>query len=103
MITAHITSEKIHSTSPEAFDLFEKSRFGEKVRDRIEYSWVEALFLNIKKKLTLNHKNKEITFDKAIQIVKKTRQKNRNKTHIIRKPKRKRLRSKNGIKIRSRL
>ena len=71
MITAHITSEKIHSTSPEAFDLFEKSRFGEKVRDRIEYSWVEALFLSIKKKLTLNYKNKEITFDKAIQIVKK--------------------------------
>ncbi len=71
MINAHLTSEKIHSTSSEAFDLFEKSRFGEKVRDRIEYSWVEALFLNIKKKLTLNYKSKTINFDKAIEKAKK--------------------------------
>src|SRR3990167_8341266 len=71
MITAHISSEKIHSTSPEAFSLFEKSRFGEKVRDRIEYSWVEALFLASNNKMILNHKNKEIDFDKAINIAKK--------------------------------
>jgi hypothetical protein len=53
MITAHITSEKIHSTSSEAFSLYEKSRFGEKVRDRIEYSWIEALFLKSKFKISL--------------------------------------------------
>jgi tRNA-intron endonuclease, archaea type len=71
MITAHISSEKIHSTSSDAFSLFEKSRFGEKVRDRIEYSWVEALFLQSKSKAILNHKSKEISFDKAIAIAKK--------------------------------
>lgn len=71
MITAHITSEKIHSTSSEAFSWYEKSRFGEKVRDRVEYSWVEALFLASKGKLNLNHKNKEINFDAAINLAKK--------------------------------
>lgn len=71
MITAHISSEKIHSTSSDSFSLYEKSKFGEKVRDRIEYSWVEALFLQNKNKLTLHFKNKEIDFDKAISIAKK--------------------------------
>lgn len=71
MITAHISSEKIHSTSSDAFSLYEKSRFGEKVRDKIEYSWVEALFLASKNKIVLNHKNKEISFDEAIRIAKK--------------------------------
>ncbi|MGV8131053.1 MAG: tRNA-intron lyase [Candidatus Pacearchaeota archaeon] len=71
MITAHITSEKIHSTSSDAFSLYEKSKFGEKVRDRIEYSWIEALFLQNKKRLTLHFKNKEIDFNKAISLAKK--------------------------------
>ncbi len=71
MIIAHITSEKIHSTSSDAFSWYEKSRFGERIRDRIEYSWVEALFLANKSKLILNHKNKEISFDKAITLAKK--------------------------------
>lgn len=71
MITAHITSEKIHSTSSEAFSLYEKSRFGEKIRDRIEYSWVEALFLKNKKQLELNSKNKILTFEEAIQKARK--------------------------------
>ena len=71
MITAHITSEKIHSTSSEAFSLYEKSRFGEKVRDIIEYSWVEALFLKNKKQLELNSKNKILTFEEAIQKARK--------------------------------
>jgi tRNA-intron endonuclease len=71
MITAHITSEKIHSSSSDAFSLFEKSRFGEKIRDKVEYSWVEALFLQTKNKLQLFLKNKEVSFDKAIQLAKK--------------------------------
>lgn len=71
MIIAHITSEKIHSTSPEAFSLSEKSNFGEKVRDRIEYSWVEALFLKNKNKIELNLKNKPLNFEQAISKAKK--------------------------------
>lgn len=71
MITAHITSEKIHSTSSEAFSLYEKSRFGEKVRDRIEYSWIEALFLKSKFKLSLQRNNKELQLENAINLAKK--------------------------------
>lgn len=71
MIIAHVSSEKIHSTSQDAFSLYEKSRFGEKVKDRIEYSWIEALFLTSKNKMQLLSKNKEISFDKAINIAKK--------------------------------
>lgn len=71
MITAHISGDKIHSSSSDAFSLYERSRFGEKVRDRIEYSWVEALFLQNKKKLILHFKNKEIDFNKAISLAKK--------------------------------
>lgn len=71
MIIAHITTDKVHSTSSTAFSIYESSRFGEKVRDRIEYSWVEALFLKSKNKLELHFKNKPITFQKAIEIAKK--------------------------------
>lgn len=71
MITAHISSEKIHSTSQDAFSLYEKSRFGEKVKDRIEYSWIESLFLCSKKRMQMLLKNKEISFDKAITLAKK--------------------------------
>lgn len=71
MITAHLTSEKIHSTSPEAFALYEKSRFGEKVNDRVEYSWVEALFLLVKKRLMLHYKEKAISFETAVSKAKK--------------------------------
>jgi len=71
MIIAHITSEKIHSTSSEAFSFYEKSRFGEKIKDRIEYSWAEVLYLKSKKKLELNIKNKPISFEKAITIARK--------------------------------
>lgn len=71
MIIAHISSEKIHSTSQDSFSLYEKSRFGEKVKDRIEYSWIEALFLKSKNKMQILSKNKEISFEKALSIAKK--------------------------------
>jgi len=45
MIKGYITSEKVVSTSPAAFSLFEKSRFGEKRGKKIEYADVEALYL----------------------------------------------------------
>jgi len=45
MITAHFIGEKIVSSSPEAFSLYEKSRLGEKKGRRVEYSNVEGLYL----------------------------------------------------------
>ncbi|MDO8460759.1 MAG: tRNA-intron lyase [Nanoarchaeota archaeon] len=45
MISAHLAGESIISSSSDAFSLYEKSRFGEKKKNKIEYSNVEALFL----------------------------------------------------------
>ena len=71
MITAHLSSDRIHSTSPEAFTLFEKSRFGEKANSRIEYSWFEALFLENKKQMEIHSNNKKLSFEILIKKAKK--------------------------------
>ena len=71
MITAHLSSDRIHSTSPEAFALFEKSRFGEKTNNRIEYSWFEALFLENKKQMEIHSNNKKLSFENLIKKAKK--------------------------------
>ena len=56
MITANIIANKITSNSSEAFALFEKSRFGEKVGEKIIYSSFETLLLVESKKLQVeNH------------------------------------------------
>jgi len=62
MITAHLISKIVSSNSSEAFNLFEKSRFGEKLDDKIIYSLTEAFYLVKSKKMKiLNHQNKEIS------------------------------------------
>jgi tRNA-intron endonuclease len=45
IIRANLVSEKISSNSLEAYGLFEKERFGERVGEKIVYSLVESLFL----------------------------------------------------------
>lgn len=60
MISAHVTGEKIVSTSSEAFSLYEKSRFGEKKDRKIEYSPVEALYLVSRGKLLVTGGTKEL-------------------------------------------
>lgn len=45
MIKGYFVGEKIVSTSPSAFSLYEKSRFGEKKGKKIEYANVEAMYL----------------------------------------------------------
>ena len=47
MITAYLSGERIASGGEEAFSLYEKSRFGEKKKSKVEYSLAEALFLFI--------------------------------------------------------
>lgn len=72
MITAHISGEKIHSTSSEAFSLFDKSRFGEKKNQQIIYSTVEALYLINSKKLTLFNAKKELSFNELLRKAKRS-------------------------------
>ena len=71
MIKSYMSSEKIHSNEMEAFSLYEKSRFGEKINGRIEYALVEAAYLLIKKQIQIFSKNKEISFDNLLSKAKK--------------------------------
>lgn len=71
MITAYFSGSKIFSASAEAFSSFEKSRFGEKKEGKIEYSFVEALFLISSKKMQIFSGKKEVDFDQLIRKAKK--------------------------------
>lgn len=61
-IKAVLMSEKVFTTSPEAFSLFESQRFGEKSGEKIFYTFQETLFLMENKKLDIyDSKDKKIT------------------------------------------
>ena len=77
-ITAYLRGEVISSTSPEAYSLYEKSRFGEHNEEKIQYSLTEALFLVNNGKIEVFSGNKKLSkkdflekclkMDKKIQI-----------------------------------
>lgn len=61
IVKANLVSEKISSNSVEAFGLFEKERFGERVGEKIVYSLVESIYLVENKKMQIfDSKEKEI-------------------------------------------
>lgn len=60
MIQAHIIGKTISSNSSEAFSLHEKSRFGEKTGEKINYSLSEALFLSEKRKIEILSSGKKV-------------------------------------------
>ncbi|MSS74533.1 tRNA-intron lyase [Candidatus Pacearchaeota archaeon] len=70
-MTAHLSNDKIHSTSSEAFALYENSLFGEKINGRIEYSWFEAIFLQYKKQIEILINNKKVSTEIVIKKAKK--------------------------------
>ena len=72
MIQAHLTGDKITSNSADAFSLYEKSRFGEKKENKIEYSPVEAIFLLSENKITALSGKKSITKDILIKKLRKS-------------------------------
>lgn len=72
MIQAQFTEEKVFSNSSEAFSLYEKSRFGENITGRIEYMFVESLYLVENSKMEIYFGNKKIDFDSLIKKVRKT-------------------------------
>jgi len=55
-ITAHLLGNTVSSNDTLAFSLFEKSRFGEKKGDKIQYMLAEALFLVETNKLQILQK-----------------------------------------------
>ncbi len=74
-ITAHLIGSIITSNDSNAHSLYEKSRFGEKKQDKIQYMLSEALFLVEKEKLEVLQKNTVLSskdlFNKLKKIDKK--------------------------------
>ena len=71
MITSSFANEKITSSSNEAFSLFEKSRFGEKKKNGIEYSLAEALFLAQENKMQIFANNKLLSEERLLKKAQK--------------------------------
>jgi len=71
MIQAQFSGSKIYSNSNDAFSLFEKSRFGEKKDNVIEYSIVEALFLSKENKMKIFSGRKELDFPGLLKKARK--------------------------------
>jgi tRNA-intron endonuclease len=84
MITLQLSGEKIFSSTPQAFSLYEKSRIGEKKRSKIEYSSVEALFLVSEGKAKVFSRKKELSEDTLIRKLKKRDRKIETKFAVFR-------------------
>lgn len=74
-IKAYLSGEIISSNDTEAYSLYQKSRIGEPVEDKIQYSLSETMFLLQKSKMDIFFKNKKLSksdfINKAIKIDKK--------------------------------
>ncbi len=92
-IQAQITGEVISSNTPEAYALYKKSSFGERIGEKIQYSLSETLYLVEKNKLEVFSGKKIISFtdllnkfrkiDKKIQIKYPVFKDLREKGHIV--------------------
>jgi tRNA-intron endonuclease, archaea type len=65
MIIANLIGNSISTNSAEAFSLLDKSNFGEKNLDKIQYTLYEAFFLLEKGKLRLMYGKKELSKEEA--------------------------------------
>ena len=71
MITAQFSGEKIYSNSSDAFNLYEKSSFGEKKENKIEYSLAESLFLVSEDKMQILTGKNPISLEKLTKKIKR--------------------------------
>lgn len=72
MIKALYSNDTITSLSSDAFALYEKSKFGERNKDKIEYSIIEALFLVEEGRMQVYKNSREITSEQLVKIAAKT-------------------------------
>lgn len=72
MITAHVVGDAIVSSTQDAFSLFEKSCFGEKKRNRIEYAPIEVIFLVETERMEVFSGKKKLNEDYLFKKFKKT-------------------------------
>lgn len=70
-ISAHLIGQIISTNDSEAFNLCEKSSFGEPVGQKIHYTLSEALYLCEKNKIEIFQKNKVLDFSELMSKLKK--------------------------------
>lgn len=71
MITGYFVGDKVASGSGGAFSLYEKSRFGEKKRGKIEFASVEVLHLVEHKKMDVFSGKKKVDWDSLLRKFKR--------------------------------
>src|SRR3989338_6330643 len=71
MINSNFANESFISRSEESFMLYDKSLFGERKRDYVEYAPIEALFLIEQEKMRVMKNSKEISFDSLMKKLSK--------------------------------
>jgi tRNA-intron endonuclease len=71
MIQSKFSGSRIYSSSEDAFTLFEKSSFGEKKSNKVEYALVEALFLVSEGKMQVFSGKKALNEEQLIKKIKK--------------------------------
>lgn len=71
MIQAQFSGGKVFSNSSGAFGLFERSRFGEKIRGKIEYGFVEVLYLVDKCNMDVFVGRKLLSYEELIKKMKR--------------------------------
>ena len=70
-IKAYFLGENISSNSTEAHSLYQKSNFGEKVGEKIQYSFSEAIFLSEKNKMEIFQGKKPLSTNELIKKIHK--------------------------------
>ncbi len=66
-IKAVLLGENVVSNAKTAMDLYSKSRFGEIVESKIQYSLSEALYLAERKRMEVYFKKKKLSFDSLME------------------------------------
>ena len=70
-IKTYITGEIISTNDSEAYALYNKSRFGELVQNKIQYSLPEALYLTERNKIEIYFGKKILNFEGLMEKLKK--------------------------------
>ena len=68
---AYLSGNKIVSNASEAFSLNSQSCIGDRIENKIHYSFVEAVYLLKKGKISLYKDNKKLNADKFMKIAEK--------------------------------
>jgi len=83
MIIAKLSADKITSSSEDAFSLYEKSRFGEKKKNKVEYSLAETLFLVEDGKMKVFSGTRELDEEQLTKRFKRTDKKIETKSAVF--------------------